>query len=1034
MKKDKSFRGILAVTATLILPLLSSAAAPTLNDHSATGAPGALRELLLPFTGAEIGRVATTKASPVTQPRVDPAYGKLPLAFEANRGQTDSQVKFLSRGRGYTLFLTSTEAVWVLTKAEARAKRDRFPLRKPDPAQPQKVTRTVVRMKLVGSNPQPRTGGLEELPGKVNYFIGNDPTKWRTNAPTYARVEYRDVYPGVNLVYYGNQRQVEYDFVVAPGADPKVIRLAFEGVDRSILDGQGNLILHTAHGKLVQRAPVVYQEISGARREISGRYVLQGKDRVGFHVAAYDRTKPLVIDPVLVYSTYLGGGAFGGGDQGAGIAADSAGNTYVTGTTTSTDFPTAGALQPALDGSDAFVTKFDPSGAVIYSTYLGGGSMEFPGGIAADSSGNAYVTGATSSTDFPTVNPLQSSIQSGTSGYISKLNPSGSALVYSTYFGGTTGVSGGNGIAVDATGAVYVTGITDSPGFPVLNAFQPTYGGGPNDAYVAKVNPAGSALVYSTFLGGTGAETGLGIAVDVAGDAYVTGLTSSPNFLVVSALQTSFGGGVCDGFVTKLDSTGAAVYSTYLGGSGFDVGYGIAADAAGNAFVTGLTESPDFPTVTPVQPSLVGGQDAFVAKIDPAGTPLFSTFLGGVQGETGLGVGVDAAGNVYVAGHTASPDFPLVNPSQAVFAFQQAFVTKLNPGGTAFVYSTFLGGSRDNRVGGLAVDAAGNAYVVGTTESVDFPTVNAFQPNSATVSSGTEEVFVTKISPSVLSSNTPAGSGVTLPAGSGVVVSFPVVITAGNTAATTSNTGPTPPAGFSLGTPPTYYDITTTATFTSPVKVCITYDPAQFGDPRLLHFQGGSWVDVTSSLDTGDNVICGQVSSLSPFVIATAGNPLSSLGPANVWVGLKNSDDVGIRFDLRAEVYRNGTQLVGSGEATSVAGGSSGFNNARQDAVVLTPVDGATFGSGETLSIKLLVRNACTGSGKNSGTARLWFNDSAANSGFDATIGSPHTYFLGDGFALATTPGPGPKKTIDVAAGAKCSAFKSFGTWSITLP
>ena len=286
--------------------------------------------------------------------------------------------------------------------------------------------------------------------------------------------------------------------------------------------------------------------------------------------------------------------------------------------------------------------------------------------------------------------------------------------------------------------------------------------------------------------------------------------------------------------------------------------------------------------------------------------------------------------------------------------------------------------------------------------------------------------------------NTPVGTNVSVSAGHGVTVTFTAVVTPGDTGAATSSTGPTPPAGFTLGTPPTYYDITTTATYVPPVSVCITYDPAQFGDPnslRLFHFENNAWVDVTTSNDTTNHVICGQVSSLSLFVIAQPGSPLTSLGPANIWVGLTNSDDVGIRFDLRAEVYRNGTQLVGSGEVASVPGGSSGFNNARQDTITLTPIGGTTFRSGDTVSITLYVRNACTGSGKNSGRARLWFNDSAANSRFDATIGgNPRTYFLRDAFVLATSPGPGPKKTIDVAAGAKCSPYKTFGTWTTTIP
>jgi hypothetical protein len=319
----------------LVVPLLGANAAPSRVERSSTAPPATLPALAKPGAIRKVG--------------VDRAYGKLPLIFEANKGQTDGRVKFVSRSRGYTLFLTDSEAVFVLTKREALANRDRTRLSRPGPMRPEKITRTVVRMKLAGANLRPQVDGREELQGTANYFIGNGPSKWRTNVPTYARVGYRNVYPGVDLVYYGNQRQLEYDFIVAPGADPQAIRLAFEGVDRLTLDARGNLVLHTSGGEVLQRAPIVYQEIDGARQAISGRYVFRGKDRVGFQVAAYDRTRPLVIDPVLLYSTYLGGSDLGGSshDEGRGIAVDGSGSAYVTGLTLSSDFPTASPLQAA---------------------------------------------------------------------------------------------------------------------------------------------------------------------------------------------------------------------------------------------------------------------------------------------------------------------------------------------------------------------------------------------------------------------------------------------------------------------------------------------------------------------------------------------------------------------------------------------------------------------------------------------------------------------------------------------------------------
>ena len=555
---------------------------------------------------------------------------------------------------------------------------------------------------------------------------------------------------------------------------------------------------------------------------------------------------------------------------------------------------------------------------------------------------------------------------------------------------------------------------------------------------MTKLDPTGSALVYSTYVGGSSSEGVDGLAVDSAGNAYITGRISSTDFPTTpGAFQTTFGG-IDDAYVTKLNPTGSAlVYSTYVGGSSLDQRTGLAVDSAGNAHVTGFTHSSDFPTTPGAFQTTFGGgaNDGFLMKLDPVGAPVYSTYLGG-SGQDSLSSGaiaLDATGNLYVAGFTTSMDFP-ITPG----AFQttsggsnDGFVTKLNSTGSALIYSTYFGGgSGSDVISHIKVDGTGNAYVAGDTESVDFLTTpGAFQ----TTFGGNHDAFVAKIGPF----NTPVGTNVSVSAGHGATVTFTAVVVPGDTGATTSSTGPTPPAGFSLGTPPTYYDITTTATYIPPVNICITYDPAQFGDPsslRLFHFENNAWVDVTTSNDTNNFVICGQVSSFSLFVIAQPGFPLTSLGPANVWVGLKNSDDVGIRFDLRAEVYRNSTQLVGSGEVASVPGGSSGFNNAHQDTIPLTPAGGATFLSGDTVSIKLFVRNACTGSGKNSGSARLWFNDSAANSRFDATIGTPRTYFLRDAFALATTPGPGPKKTIDVAAGAKCSPYKTFGTWTTTIP
>ncbi len=498
--------------------------------------------------------------------------------------------------------------------------------------------------------------------------------------------------------------------------------------------------------------PVVYQEKNGTRQEIAAHYSVTDTNRVGFEVARYDTRRPLYIDP-LIYSTYLGGN---GSDGSFGIAVDSAGNAYVTGGTSSTNFPTVNPLQPTYGGGgDAFVAKINPSGsALVYSTYLGGSSYECGESIAVDSAGNAYVTGGTSSTNFPTVNPLQPTYGGGEDdAFVAKINPQGSALVYSTYLGGSSH-DFGDGIAVDSAGDAYVTGNTTSTNFPTTpGTFQTNFGGG-WDAFVAKINPEGSALVYSTYLGGSSYDYGQGIAVDSAGNAYVIGGTSSTNFPTTpGTFQTNFGGG-WDAFVAKINPEGSAlVYSTYLGGSGSDTGEGIAVDSAGNAYVTGGTNSIDFP-VTPgaFQTTNHGSNDAYVTKLNSTGSALvYSTYLGGGNTESPNGIAVDSSGNAYVVGTTYSNDFPITPGAFQIVCnsgnvincdrYGDAFVSKLNPSGSALVYSAYLGGSGNDWGNGIAVDSSGNAYVTGETNSLNFPRLNPLQRAYG----GGDDAFVTKI-------------------------------------------------------------------------------------------------------------------------------------------------------------------------------------------------------------------------------------------------------------------------------------------------
>ena len=466
-------------------------------------------------------------------------YGDLPLSFEANHGQSDSKVKFLSRGSGYSLFLTSNEAVLALSQSEANESRTASRVARAAVRARQRKS-AVVRMTLVNANPQSQAAGHDALPGRSNYLIGNDPAKWRTNIPTYAKVKYEGVYPGVDVVYYGNQGQLEYDFVVAPGADPHLVTLAFDGARDVHIDARGDLVLSVEGGEVRQHKPVVYQESAGVRQEVAGGYVMKGKRHVGFRVATYDPSRPLIIDPVLAYSTYLGGSDT---DRGNSIAVDSAGSAYVTGDTASIDFPTtAGAAQTTSAGFDAFISKLNATGtALVYSTYLGGSDSDHSFSIAVDGTGSAYVTGETRSPDFPTTaGAVQTTLVAGVDAFVTRLNATGSVLDYSTYL-----LSGGSGlgIAVDGAGAAYVTGATEARYFPTTpGALQPTHAGGFHDAFVTKLNATGTVRLYSTYLGGGSGAQDIGgdIAVDSAGSAYVTGRTDSTDFPITSgAAQTT---------------------------------------------------------------------------------------------------------------------------------------------------------------------------------------------------------------------------------------------------------------------------------------------------------------------------------------------------------------------------------------------------------------------------------------------------------------------------------------------------------------
>ena len=691
----------------------------------------------------------------LTSAKILQNYGNLPLRFEANTGQTDPRVKFLSRGPGYTLFLTAGEAVLSLSSPEPRAN-------SASPAwigsEKHDVVRgAVVRFKLFGANPAARVEGVNELPGRSNYFVGNDPANWRTNVPAYGKVTFSNVYPGVDLVYHGNRGRMEHDFIVAPGADPDSIKMVVEGAEKLVIDAGGALIVSLPHGQVRMEKPVVYQDVSNFRREVAASFDLEGTDRVGFQLGEYDARRPLIIDPVLVYSTYLGGNGF---DGNGGMAVDSAGSAYVAAQTTSSNFPTAGAIQPAHAGGvhDAFVAKLSPDGStLVYSTYLGGGGGDSATSIAVDSTGSAYIAG-NAGPGFPTTPvAFQTSFAGGIcDAFVTKLNPTGSGIVYSTYIG-----AGGCETAIvgppNPDGSMYVVLGTSSSGLPTTpGAFQPAYAGGITDLYVAKLDSTGSTLLHATYLGASGnsEETPFAIVVDSAGYVYVVGNTGSNFPVTPGAFQTVFLGDSCcgnnDPIVAKLNpSLTALVYSTYLATTGLDQIFAIAVDSSGSAYVSGHTRSASFPTTPGAFQTAYGGgsHDAFVTKLNPTGTGLvYSTFLGGNSSETATyGIFVDAAGSAFVAGGTASTNFPTVNPIQSALAgCSDAFVAQLNSTGSALLFSTYFGGTGGCEEGAqdMAVDSAGSVYIMGPTPGAFPTTPGAFQ---SIYGGGATDIFVAKL-------------------------------------------------------------------------------------------------------------------------------------------------------------------------------------------------------------------------------------------------------------------------------------------------
>lgn len=694
---------VLPANASLALPLLSASAVTA--KHSAE-------------------HQSSTSASATPVAPAMKKLAKLPLTFEKNQGQASSEVQYLVRGNGYQMALQPANATLKLKDKQ-------------------------FNLQLIGANQQATATGLNQLAGHSNYIFGSDSSHWQLDVPQYQRVQYHSVYPGIDLAYYGNQEQLEYDFIVAPHADPNSINLSFAGADSVSLSSDGELIVKLGDAELREHKPVVYQEHNGQRQIISSAYRIVDH-KVQFQLGDYDHNLPLIIDPVITYSTLLGGNQT---DKAQSVAVDSSGNIYLAGITFSNDFPTTNASQSACanncNSDDAFVTKISADGTqILYSTYLGGNSNDEAYGIAVDSNGNAYVTGYTLSTDFPTTSgAYQATAPLTWNSFVTKLNTNG-GVVYSTYFGGNN-LDQANAIAVDSAGNAIITGLTFSNDLPVSAGALAKNAG--QDAFVTKLNAAGSAVLYCSYLGGNVDDVGSGVAVDANNNFYVTGYTSSTDFPVTAnaLLRVNHTG---TGFVTKYAADGTMSYSTYLGGTSFGLANAITADSNGNAYVTGYSTATDFITTPGAIQRTGNGQDVFVSKINPTGSALvYSTYLHGTSTETATAIAVDSLGSAYITGYTYSLDYPATDgsaPSSNPSNTTNVFVTKFAPDGNSLVYSTYLSGAASNdQATGIAVDSAGNAYVCGYTNSSDFITVNPLQTAHSNIADSSD-AFVTKISSS----------------------------------------------------------------------------------------------------------------------------------------------------------------------------------------------------------------------------------------------------------------------------------------------
>jgi hypothetical protein len=690
-------------------------------------------------------------------------FGQIPLMFEPAATSEHGASTYLARGPGYQVAL-APDRLQILLRST-----DSLPARhvvngpaEPGTPSPLPPRRRGFGMELVGGDPKAAAVTEMELPTRVNYFLGADPNAWQTGITTHGRVRYAGVYPGIDLVYYGNQRRLEHDFVIAPGMDPARIRWRFTGIDRLEPQPDGALWVMVDSATFCFEPPQAYQSADDQRQPVPVAYRIEPGPEIGFAVGWYDPTRPLVIDPVLAYSTYLGGLGY---EQASGVAVNASGEVYVVGETSSTNFPVANALWPTNGGgyagsqnpygNEAFVAKLSAEGTnLLFATYLGGNGLDVAVAIALDNSGNPVITGLTASTNFPITPDALQSVLAGEPNlsfyyndiFATRLSANGDALLYSTFIGGTNDDLG-LAIAIDSANALYLAGHTESRDFPVRNSpyeFQ-----GDTDAFVLKFTPGDADLTYSMVLGGNDFDFAQSLAVDSLGHAYVAGNTGSSAFPVTNAFQAEYRGGSYDAFVARVAPAGdRLLFSSYLGSSSQDEALGIALDPDANAYVTGFTQSSSFPVTNALYATKGSGKDAFVTKFNSSGQILYSTFLGGRSDDEGWAIAVDSTASVHVAGMTQSSDFPLTNQLQSAYqGNRDMFITKFRPDGQSLNYSTFLGGSRADEARALALDSSGNAYVVGYSSSTDFPVLAVSNPIQRFNGGGVADAFVVKIVP-----------------------------------------------------------------------------------------------------------------------------------------------------------------------------------------------------------------------------------------------------------------------------------------------